>query len=105
MRQGSRVDRVAFDDLREAMAELERRALEIRAAGPLDSRKMLREFEPADQVAGRIEISSGGLFRRGDDAGIDVMGDGSFVPFRGGLRRNELDPGRDPIEAVRKALR
>jgi len=103
--QGSRVERESFDDLEAAMAALEERATRIRAAGPLDTRKMLREFEPADQVAGRVELSTGGLLRRGADAGIDVMGDGSFVPFRGGLRRNELDPGGDPVDAVRQALR
>jgi len=104
VRQGSRVERESFPDLGQALATLERRAHEIRDAGPLEPRKMLREFEPADQVAGRVEISTGGMLRRGHDAGIDVMGDGSFVPFKGGLRRTELDPGRDPIEAVRREL-
>ncbi|MDQ3571905.1 MAG: hypothetical protein M3383_03480 [Actinomycetota bacterium] len=104
MRRGPKVERESFADLSQALAALARRAHEIRDAGPLEPRKMLREFEPADQVAGRIEISTGGLLRRGDDAGVDVMGDGSIVPFKGGLRRTELDPGSDPIEAVRKAL-
>ena len=57
------------------------------------------------QVAGRVEISTGGLLRRGEDAGVDVMGDGTFVAFAGGMRRTELDPGRQgPFEAVRRAL-
>jgi len=87
------------------MVALEERAKEIRAAGPLEARKMLREFEPGGQVAGRVEISSGGLLRRGVDAGIDVMGDGAFVAFKGGMRRTELDPGGEgPFAAVRRAL-
>lgn len=67
---------------------------------------MLREYEPDSQVAGRVEISTGGgLLRRGDEAGIDVMGDGTFVAYRGGVGRAQLDPGnKGPFEAVRKAL-
>ena len=105
VRQGPRVSREKFDDLDTAVAALERHAQEIRAAGPLEPRKMIREYEPEVQVAGRVEISTGGMLRRGEDAGIDVMGDGTFVAFAGGLRRTELDPGdRGPFEAVRQAL-
>jgi hypothetical protein len=105
VRQGPRVTREKFEDLDDAIAALERSAKDIRSAGPLESRKMLREFEPEVQVAGRVELSTGGLLRRGEDAGIDVMGDGTFVAFRGGMRRTELDPGRHgPFEAVRRAL-
>ena len=105
VRQGPRVTREKFEDLETAIAALEARAKEIRAAGPLAPRKMLREFEPEVQVAGRVELSTGGLLRRGEDAGIDVMGDGTFIAFRGGMRRTELDPGRHgPFEAVRRAL-
>ena len=94
-----------FDDLDEAIAALERRAKEIRAGGPLPERKMLRTFEPAQQVAGRLELSSGGLLRRGRTAGIDVMGDGTLVVFEGGMRREEVDLGGDsPWVAVRRAL-
>jgi len=105
VRQGPRVVRQKFDDLDSAVAALERHAKDIRSAGPLPARKMLRDFEPETQVAGRVEISTGGLLRRGEDAGVDVMGDGSFVAFRGGMRRSELDPGeRGPFEAVRRSL-
>jgi hypothetical protein len=105
VRQGPRVTREKFEDLDDAIAALERYAKDIRSAGPLESHKMLREFEPEVQVAGRVELSTGGLLRRGEDAGVDVMGDGTFVAFRGGMRRTELDPGRHgPFEAVRRAL-
>ena len=106
VRQGPKVTRERFESLDEALAALEARAKEIRAAGPLAPRKMIREFEPGNQVAGRLEISSGGLLRGGADAGVDVMGDGHFVPFAGGVRRSELDPGDGgPFAAVRRALR
>ena len=97
--------REKFESLDEAIAALERSAKDIREQGPLEARKVFRDYEPAVQVAGRVEISTGGLLRGGRDAGIDVMGDGTLVPYSGGLRRNELDPGQDgPFEAVRIAL-
>ncbi|MDQ3729318.1 MAG: hypothetical protein M3355_06975 [Actinomycetota bacterium] len=105
VRQGPRVTREKFSDLNEAIAAMERRAKDIRAAGPLEARKVFREYEPSAQVAGRVEISTGGVLKSGRDAGIDVMGDGTLVPYRGGFRRSELDPGHDgPFEAVRRAL-
>lgn len=123
VRQGPKVSRQKFESLDAALAALEERAKDIRALGPLEAKKMIREFEPGDQVAGRVEISAGGFMRRGLrrrrkpkpksgvvepaclEAGIDVMGDGRFVAFAGGMRRSELDPGQDgPFEAVRRAL-
>lgn len=76
------------------------------AEGPLPDRKMIRSYEAATQVAARFEISSGGWLG-GDTAGVDVMGDGRIVVFRGGIVRRELEPkgGQTPFDAVRKALR
>jgi hypothetical protein len=76
----------------------------VRREGPLPSRSLVREFSPQDLVAARLEISTGGLLR-GRTAGVDVMGDGSFVAFRGGMRREELDPDEGyPWATVRDAL-
>jgi hypothetical protein len=52
-----------------------------------------------------LEISTGGLVR-GRSAGVDVMGDGSLVPFGGGITRQPLEPrGREtPFDAVRREL-
>ena len=79
---------------------------EVVAEGPLPERKMIRDYSPETQVAARFEISSGGLFG-GDTAGVDVMGDGRVVPFRGGVMRRQLEPkgSQDAFDAVRKALR
>lgn len=105
VRQGPKVTREKFERLDDALETLERRAREVRSAGPLEPRKLLRSFESGDQVAGRLEISTGGFLRRGTEAGLDVMGDGSFVPFAGGMGRTELDPERiGPFEAIREAL-
>ena len=66
---------------------------------------MLREFEPAERVAARIEITRGGTFR-GSSAGVDVMGDGALVPFAGSVRRREVEPvgGEDAFDAVGREL-
>ncbi len=105
MRHGPDVARDSFDDLGEALAEMRRRADEVRSEGPLETVSSLRDFEPAQQVHARLEISTGGLLRR-RDAGVDVMGDGSLVPFSGGVRRRELElsDGQSPYEAVGTAL-
>ena len=106
MRHGALVSRERHESLDEAIEALERHAKEIRLQGPLPGRKLIREFEPADLVAGRVEISTrGGLIGAGRTAGVDVMGDGRLVAFRGGLRREELDLGDgSPWAAVRAAL-
>lgn len=97
--------REKFESLDDAVAAMERRVKDIRSEGPLEAKKVFREYEPGVQVAGRVSISTGGFFRGGDEAGIDVMGDGTLVAYQGGIRRDELDPGRDgPFEAVRRAL-
>lgn len=81
------------------------RALGIRAEGPAKPVSVLRDFAPADQVQARLQIS-GGRWPRKVVAGVDVRGDGTFVPFRGGTRREELDPTNhdSPFDVVRETL-
>ncbi|MEK6276455.1 MAG: hypothetical protein AABM29_00350 [Actinomycetota bacterium] len=106
VRHGPDVHREVFHELTAAVAELERRAEQVRAEGSLEKVSMLRDFEPDQQIAARLEISTGG-FLRGRDAGVDVMGDGSIVPYQGGVRRQELTPrrGRSVYETVGEALK
>jgi hypothetical protein len=105
IRDGSDVSHASFEDLDEAVAEMRKRALEIRAGGPAKPVSMLREFAPADQVQARLQISGKGLLRK-PVAGVDVRGDGTFMPFRGGIRREELDPTDydTPFDLVRETL-
>ncbi len=74
--------------------------------GDLPRIKSLRNFEPGQRVHARVEISTGRMLRR-REAGIDVMGDGSLVPYRGATFKQALDPAHteDPFELVRQALR
>lgn len=66
---------------------------------------MLRTYGPEQQVAARLELSGAGLIRRAE-AGIDVMGDGALVPYRGAIvkKRLEPEPGGSAYDAVREAL-
>lgn len=105
VRHGSDVSHQSFDDLGEAVAEMRRRALAIRSQGPVKEVSALRDFKPADQVQARLQIAGKGLLRK-PVAGVDVRGDGTFVPYRGGVRREELDPTHSdtPFDLVRETL-
>jgi len=105
VQDGSDVSHEEFDDLGEAVEEMRRRALAIRARGPVKGISALRDFAPGDQVRARLQLSGRGVLRR-PVAGVDVRGDGAFMPFRGGVRREELDPsGHDtPFDLVRETL-
>jgi len=105
VRHGSEVEHASFDGLDEAVAMMRERAMKIRAEGPVEGISTLRDFAPKDQVRARLQLSGKGLLRKAV-AGIDVRGDGTFMPYRGSVRREELDPSGDKtsFETVRKAL-
>jgi hypothetical protein len=105
VRDGSDVSHESFEELGAAVAAMRERAMEIRARGPARSVSALRDFEPGDQVLARLQLSGRGVLRK-PVAGVDVRGDGTFMPFRGGVWREELDPsGHDsPFDLVRETL-
>jgi hypothetical protein len=105
VRHGSGVEHLSFEDLDEAVAAMRGRALAIRAEGPVERAAGFKDYEPRDQVHARLQLSGGGLLKR-TVAGVDVRGNGEFVPYRGGVRREELDPSghETPFDAVRETL-
>jgi hypothetical protein len=106
VRHGSDVEHADFDDLGEAVRAMRARALEIRSEGPARPVRSLRHFEPEQQVNARLQLTGrGGLFHK-PTAGVDVRGDGTFVPFAGGVTREELDPTDHdtPFDIVRETL-
>lgn len=105
VRNGAEVSHAGFDDLGEAVAAMRGMAMEIRSQAPPKPADVLKTFTPADQVQGRLQIAGRGLFHK-PVAGVDVRGDGAFVPFRGGMRREELDPSghETPFDLVRETL-
>jgi len=105
VRNGAEVTHLGFDDLGEAVGAMREQAMEIRSQAPPKAADLLKAFAPADQVQGRLQIAGKGLFHK-PVAGVDVRGDGAFVPFRGGMRRQELDPSGHgaPFDLVRETL-
>ncbi len=106
VRDGSEVSHESFGDLDEAVAAMRERALAIRSQGPAKRVSALRDFEPEDQVRARLQLQGRGLLRK-PIAGVDVRGDGTFMPYRGGVGRRELDPSEHetPFDLVRETLR
>lgn len=106
VRFGPEVEHASFDDLDQAVAAMRERALELRAQAPPKTASLLGTYAPADQVQARLQLQGRGLLRK-PVAGIDVRGDGAFVPFRGGVGREELDPAghETPFDLVRETLR
>ncbi len=105
VRHGSDVKHESFDGLDEAVDAMRERALAIRAEGPVEGVSALRDFGPEQQVHARLQLAGGKLLRK-RVAGVDVRGDGTFMPYRGGVAREELDPAAydTPFDAVRETL-
>ena len=105
VRDGPDVSHESYDDLGEAVAAMREQAMKIRAAGPARPVRSLRDFAPEEQVRARLQLSGRGLLRK-PVAGVDVRGDGTFMPFRGGVGRIELDPTQHetPFDLVRETL-
>ncbi|MFN8114302.1 MAG: hypothetical protein U0R51_14025 [Solirubrobacterales bacterium] len=103
IRNGPKVTREKYESLDEAIAAMREHTERIRADGDLPEISVIRTYEPGDQVKARLEISTGGVLRS-RDAGIDVMGDGALVPFRGGVFRKEIAPGDDAYEVIAQAI-
>ncbi|MGI8846489.1 MAG: hypothetical protein ACR2HC_10040 [Thermoleophilaceae bacterium] len=103
IRTGPRVHKERHDDLRSALTALTARGEEI--VRTADSRasggRLMRKFEPVQQVVGRLEVKG-----RGIKAGVDIRGDGSIEAFTGRLGRRlvELRAGESSFDALAREL-
>lgn len=106
IRHGPKVVREQHPTLEQALGALRASSERIRSEGDLPEVSMLRTYESGDLVNARLEISTGGILR-GRDAGLDVMGDGALIPFRGGVFRRPLEPaaGETAYDVIETALR
>jgi hypothetical protein len=102
VRAGSKVERARHDDLRDALWAIEQRGHELArsATGKTVSSPFGRDYEPVQQVIGRIELSGPGRLR----AGVDVRGDGSSECWSGRLRREVVEQkrGESAYDALRR---
>jgi hypothetical protein len=105
VRHGPKVSREKAETLDEAIAEARTAIEEVRREGRLPAVKALRDYTPDQRVHARVEISGPGLLR-GKEGGIDLMGDGTVVPYTGAIRKRELgaDNLDDAFERLREAL-
>ena len=100
VRVGANLERARFASLDEALDEIEARGRELQRATrskPVDT-KLLGRWEPAQQVAARLQLAGRG--------GVDIRGDGSAVPYTGRLRRRPVQEREteSPYEALRRAI-
>ncbi len=102
------MERAAFGELDAALADLETRArtlADTAQRAPVDVR--YRRFEPAQQVAARIELAGPQRLAPAVRAGVDVRGDGSTEAYLGRVRRRVIEPrrGETAFQALARELR
>jgi hypothetical protein len=105
VRHGSVVEKTSFESLDEALDQARARAAAVVSDGPLGEISAFRDYGPEKRVHARIEVSEKRLIG-GAEAGIDVMGDGSLVPYRGVIRKQPLEASSldEAIERLREGL-
>jgi hypothetical protein len=108
VRAQARVRKERFDSLETALdrLETEARALANDVSGqPIDAK--IRRFEPAQIVAGRIELSGPQRLASDVSAGVDVRRDGSVEAYTGRIRKRVIEQrGReDAYAALRRELK
>ena len=103
VRAGARVEKERHGDLAAALAALRRHADQISSTADNRVRggRLMRRYEPVQQVVGRIEVKGGGI-----GCGVDIRGDGSAEAFTGRVGRSLVHqhPGETPYEALAREL-
>ncbi len=105
VRSGARVRHEQHGDLPDALTALEARAREVVDSAPAHAQggRLMRRFDPVQQVVARLELSG----PKGLRAGLDVRGDGSAEAFTGRLRRTLVhqQAAESPYQALSRVLR
>ncbi len=107
VRVGPRVERATHQSLKAALDALEDRAAQLAATTErpaLDVR--YRTFEPAQQVAARLELAGPQRLLPSVRAGLDVRGDGSSEAYLGRVRRQlvTVHSRETAVQALRREL-
>jgi hypothetical protein len=103
-RTGGRVDKERHGSIDAALEALEQRGRELEREAderPVGGR-LVRRYEPVQQVAARLELAGPGRVR----AGVDVRGDGSSEAWTGRVRRQLIEQrsGESAYDALRRVL-
>jgi len=107
VRNGPRVEKLRCETLPEALDALEERARAVADGDRLERVDLgVRKYEAEDQVAARAELKGPQRLRPIVHAGFDVHGDGSVVPWTGGMRRETVLAvrGESAYAALRRAV-
>ena len=103
IRAGAKVRKERHGDLAAAVAALRAHAAELADGAPARAvgGRLMRRFDPVQQVVGRIEIRGPGV-----RCGVDVRGDGSAEAFTGRVGRALVhqQPGESPYDALVRVL-
>ncbi len=103
-RKGPKVERERYDNANQALAAVERHARELEqtAHARATGGRIIRRFEPVQQVVGRVEIKG----PRGLQGGVDVRGDSSSEAYTGRMRRTLVTQrdGESASAALRRML-
>jgi hypothetical protein len=107
VRAGPRVERSRYESLEEALRALEARAAELAGApsrAAVDMR--VKRFEPAQLIAGRVELAGPERIAPTVLGGVDVHGDGSTEAYLGRVRRRTIERrrGESSVDALRRAV-
>lgn len=107
VRAGPRVERERYETLDQALSAAEHRARELAGSAPRSAVDVrYKSFEPAEQVAARIEVAGPQRLIPSVRAGLDVRGDGSTEAYLGRIRREPVKQraGETAYKALRRAL-
>jgi hypothetical protein len=104
VRRGPKVERTRFAELDAALEMAERRMAEL-AMSSTDSsvNAGYRQFESAEVVTARVELSGPERLMPSVHAGIDIRGDGSTEAYTGRVRKAHVELRAD--ESISQALR
>ena len=109
VRNGPRVERTRFGTLGETLGALEQRVEDLAPGARRHALQFAgRRYDPARQVAVRLEVTGpGGGLRGRARGGVDLRGDGSMEAYTGRLRRSlvRLREGETPYEGLLWTLR